>query len=580
MATVAPTTSGAVADDGAAPAARRRLWKHAAALLVLLVVLIPVVGTRSAFVTDESYVVIQLDTIEETGVWALDHPMPEVDPEGAAFGLHGATRYEPGYTLYGKHPALIYLYLPVHRAFGLVGLVGLSVLGTWAAALVAAALAERIRPDSGVFALWLVGVGSPLFFDAFVIHAHTIAAAVAGAGALLALRMVDDDRRALGAGVVVAALVVALLRTEGIFFAGALGGALGLFGLARRRIALVATGAATVVAGGAALLIDRAWAARVAAGDYVDVETFGREALSFVAGRYTSMLFTLFMPGYRGGALPEALTTLGAVLLIVGTALLRRRPADTGAVVLPLTGAALLLARAFLEWGPVPGLLVAFCVGVAALVLLGGAVWRAPATRLLLLVAGVYGVAVALTQYPLGGHTEWGGRYFALAVPLLGAVAAASLHGALPGFAVPTARALRGAFLVAAAGLAILSISTLRHAHDRNRERSDGVLAAAAELPLEDGERPIVVTEDDQIPRLARGRYGEARFLLVPREEVDRYLRRLARAGVEHLLLVSTKPDESLEEVPRSYAVEGDIVPHKLQYGDGGGLIHLRLVDP
>jgi len=569
-----------VGPDGAGARLQARpFWQHALALVVLLAALVPLIGTDSAFVTDESFVVIQLDTIEDTGKWTLPHPVPEVDPGGAAFPLHGATRYEDGYTLYGKHPALIYLYLPVHRAFGLVGLVGLSLLGTWAAALVAARLAERIQAGSGVVALWLVGAGSPLFFDAYVIHAHTIAAALAALAVLLALRAMDEDRPWIGVGTVVASLGVALLRTEGVLFVGALGGAVGLFGLLRRRAWVMAGGAAVMAAGAAAVIIDRAWATAVGGSDPVALDTLrGAVTRTFVEARMRSFSYTWMAPGYRGGTVPEALTLAGAMLLVVGTVVVRRRPGDQGAAILAVAGAVALAVRSALEWGPVPGLLVAFCVGVVGLVLVGGGGVRSADTRFLFLVSGVFAVAVILTQYGYGGHTEWGGRYFALAVPLLGAVAAASLCQSFASWSPTTARTMWVSLVVATVALGVLAVSTVRAAHDRNRARSDGVLAAASELPVVGGQPPIVLTEDDQVPRLARGRYTEVRFLRVTPPEVGRYLERLADEGVEDVLLVSLDPAETAGNIPAAYEHVGAIVPHDLQYEPGGGLIRLHLV--
>jgi hypothetical protein len=103
------------------------------------------------------------------------------------------------------------------------------------------------------------------------------------------------------------------------------------------------------------------------------------------------------------------------------------------------------------------------------------------------------------------------------------------------------------------------------------------VLEAAAALPTEGGRPPVVVTEDDQIPRLARGRYEEARFLRVIPSAVDEYLARLADAGVEDLLLVSEDPRASLDHIPPAYEQVGPIVPHDLQWKAGGGLIRLHL---
>ena len=50
----------------------------------------------------------------------------------------------------------------------------------------------------------------------------------------------------------------------------------------------------------------------------------------------TSASFTLMMPGYRGGTIPEVITMVGAVLLIAGALILRRRPDDPGAALFPV----------------------------------------------------------------------------------------------------------------------------------------------------------------------------------------------------------------------------------------------------
>ena len=554
-----------------------RLWAHAIGLLLLLGAIAVYVGTESAFVTDESFVVIQLDVIAETGDWHLDHPLPEVDPEGAAFPLHGASRYEDGYVLYEKHPLLVFLYRPVHGLFGISGLVGLSVLGTAGAALVAGLLAEHLRRGTGALALWIVGAASPLFFDSFVVHAHSIAAVGAAGATYLVLRSMERAAWAPSVAAVLCALVVALLRTEGLFFAVALGGASALAGLVWRRLGLVALGALVALAGPGAYLLDQLWAS-VIAGDPVDVDSFDRAQPSYLAGRFTSLFVTLLLPGYRGDSLTETLTLVGSALLVVGLVIVNRRPHDRSALLVPGVGALMLVVRAALQWGPVPGLLVAFPVGVGGLLLAERELLERPAVRVMLATSGVYALGVALTQYPLGGHTEWGGRYFALAVPLLGAVAAVAISRARERWAPDVERGVLMALGAGAVALAVLAVSTISGAHDRNRERSDGVLAAAASLPDPgDGGRPVVVTTDDQIPRLARGRFGEVRFLLVPADQLQPYLRRLATQGVEHLLLVALDQREALEGVPEHYEVVGPALPHMGQYRDEGALFRLRL---
>ena len=58
-----------------------------------------------------------------------------------------------------------------------------------------------------------------------------------------------------------------------------------------------------------------------------------------------------------------------------------RRVDDPGAIIVPIAGAAMLAVRSVLEWALGPGLLVAFCVGLGCLALLGGEVARADVTK-------------------------------------------------------------------------------------------------------------------------------------------------------------------------------------------------------
>jgi hypothetical protein len=351
-------------------------------------------------------------------------------------------------------------------------------------------------------------------------------------------------------------------------------------GLLRRTFWIAALGAATCAAGAAAMLIDRAWATAVAGGAYIGSVPHPSNDSGWLAGRVSSLSYTLVMPGYRELTTAEALTAVGALLLMVGVVLVHRRRADAGALVVPATGGALLLGRAALEWGPVPGILLAACVIVAGLLVADRALLGRPDVRVVLATAAVFGLAVAVSQYASGGHTEWGGRYFALAVPLLGAVAAPSLLQAWATWEPRRARVVQGAMAGAALGLAVLAVSTLIASHERNRERTDSVLAAAAALgPAGDGGRPVVVTEDDQVPRLARGRYGEVRFLLVRPDTIEGYLTRLADEGIEDLLIVSTDPARTLERLG-PYVAAGDPTPHQLQYDDDGALIRARLPAP
>ena len=68
------------------------------------------------------------------------------------------------------------------------------------------------------------------------------------------------------------------------------------------------------------------------------------------------------------------------------------------------------------------------------------------------MTVAVYLVGVVATQYAVGGGVEWGGRYFALAVPLVAPFAAGGLLAAAP----PSRVRLR---TVAGAGLALIVLA-------------------------------------------------------------------------------------------------------------------------
>ena len=137
--------------------AGRGIWLHLGLLTIVLSVVAAWLGTGSSFITDEAFVRTQLDVLEDDGSWLLPHPFPEADPDGTAFPLHGAVRFDDGYVLYGKHPALVYLYAVAHRLGGDLALVGVSILGTVGAAAVAGALAARWQRGAGPVAVWVVG---------------------------------------------------------------------------------------------------------------------------------------------------------------------------------------------------------------------------------------------------------------------------------------------------------------------------------------------------------------------------------------------------------------------------------------
>src|SRR4029450_12481256 len=74
------------------------------------------------------------------------------------------------------------------RGFGLGGMVLASVVGTVAAAAVAGLLARRVVPELAALAVWATGLATPLFFDSWLVIAHTLGAALVGAAVLSVVR--------------------------------------------------------------------------------------------------------------------------------------------------------------------------------------------------------------------------------------------------------------------------------------------------------------------------------------------------------------------------------------------------------
>ena len=315
---------------------------------------------------------IQLDTLERHGRVDAAHPLPAVDPEGDAFPLHGASRVLRRLHPLRQAPAAD---LPVpalarglrHRR------ARRPVRGRHGGGGLPGRAAGRTVPARGAgrSALWLVGAGSPLLFDAFVMHAHTIAAATAVLAGLGRLRALERHRARWAVLAVAGGAGHRAPAHRGRAVRAALGAALLGLGVAaggdsagRRRASPSGWRArrrCSSIAGGRA-----PWRAAL----------HRRRARRRTAGRRTSragvssLAYTLVMPGYRGVTPVEAITAVGALLVIVGVVLVHRRPGDQGAVAVPVARRRA-AARARRGWSGdrSRACSLAFCIGIGGLLL-------------------------------------------------------------------------------------------------------------------------------------------------------------------------------------------------------------------
>ncbi len=527
---------------------RKRLLAHAALLTLVLLLSGVAVGRPGRYSADEGAALITGRSLADGRGWITPHPLPTVDRTGAEYPIVSSERGEKGTSAYVKHPVFAVIVAAGEWLAPGWGPMLAAVLGTVAAALLAACLARRLDPRTEVAALWIVGVASPLFVDSYLVMAHTLAAAAAVGAAFLADRARQASRRHLPVlllGTAGAVTLTTMLRTEGLFLG--LGLAVGLAVVSppgtRPRQRHLAVAFAALAGVTAARVLDRVLLRAIVGapqpdlGQVVDVSG----GVGFARGRLDALSLTLARPSYGGGT--------GALLLVLAVGLL------VAAVYLYLTRSEGLLVAAWLVVAAgsvvavralaiapdgVPGLLVAFPLGWVGVVAARRG-WRAGGLmRLLLVTAAAFAVGVAATQYAVGGGVEWGGRYFALAIPLLAPLAAAGLIAVGDRLDRPAARLAGLGTLLLVLGLALLGGRELHHTNaEANRFYAQlHTRTVAAGL----GRRPVVVTSELLLPRLAGTDLDDQRWLLADPTAPRHLVARLRRAGIEKFALVSGDP--------------------------------------
>ena len=547
----AADTSGVtlVADPTAPPqrsqARGHGLALHVAALALVLLALVPLVGTGASFSADEGAAIVQARSLSRGDGWIVEHPVPQADPTGVNYPLENSERGPRGVAPYAKHPLYPVLLAAVDRLGGVTGMVLLSLAGTLAAAAMAALLARRLDPALDRPVLWVVGLGSPLLFDGFLVIGHALGAALAVAAVLLAVRAVERRRPldVLAIGPVVAAGV--MLRTEFVFVALALAATVFVAGLAARRLAVPALVAAvSVTAAVAARAGDREWTGRILgpAGAGVPLPP-GTLAGGGVAGRFRGFVLTWLTPGYGDGGTVHLALVVMLVSVAVAAWLARRRPEEarliTGASVTAVGAAVVALVAA--PANGVPGLLVAFPLAAAGLLLVRRDHVTATAGRLALGTFGLFALGVVATQYQRGGSGEWGGRYFAVGIAVVTPVLVLAVRDAGRRLA-PQVRRIAGVALAGCmVALSVMGAGSLRAAHQRNGSMNDAVAAAAAATPAGDGGPAVVVAADGTLARHGWPTFDQARWLLAS-AGVPALAERLRAAGIPQFVHVTRDP--------------------------------------
>jgi hypothetical protein len=537
------------------------VWLHAIAVAGVLVLGALATRPGSAYLSDEGAAILQSRQLSARGTWVYENPLPDLDRGNKAMPFPQGDEGAEGRAPYARHPLYPRLLQGAHAVAGTAGYVGLSILGTVLAALCAAALARRVRPGLAVPALWAVVV-SPLFFDSMVVLAHTLAAAAVAAGLLAFVRSLEGERVHWLDGFLLVACttLAAALRTEGVFFGMAV--AVGALVAARRGVsirragplALLAVGAAAAVRVGEGRFLDGVLGARHS-GVGIDRSRYG-------SGRVDGFVETWLLPGERPLVRVALLLLVGMAAIGVAALLVRMGRRDAIVAGLVAAGAGLYVARLLVgDPHPVPGLLAAFPLGLVAVLLVTRADLASTPAAAAGVVAGVIAVMVLLTQYPEGGSVEWGGRYFAVALPVAVVPRVIALARTWTGWGGGARRAAAGGLVVVTMATVALAGATLRDSHDSSRRLADAVEVAArragpARVGLARDTRPIVVTTESLLPQLLWPVFAHVRWLVAGPEDVPALLQRASRAGVRRLVLVSADPAGALAGTGRWYTPE------------------------
>ena len=317
-----------------------------------------------------------------------------------------------------------------------------------------------------------------LLFDGYVVIAHTLGAACAAGAALLLLRQLDERRSWIALGGAAVLLVVGmLLRTEMLFMGFALAAAVAIVGITRRSRGTVAHGP-RASSGGRGRLRARPVAPGAHPGGRRRHDLGGRRRV----GR--ADLPGGSSPSASRGCCPRtsadgaaALVLVVAAMAAVAVVLARRTPPERDGVRLfAVVAAVAAVARLAFGGSPVPGLLVAFPLFVAGLAALRRDTFAGTPARFLgATLRLLRGRCVWRRSTATAGSGEWGGRYFAIGLPLIVPVLLLALRDVGRRLDRQTARVALASALVVSIASCALAIITLRDAHqavDRARRRS------------------------------------------------------------------------------------------------------------
>jgi hypothetical protein len=202
----------------------------------------------------------------------------------------------------------------------------------------------------------------------------------------------------------------------------------------------------------------------------------------------------------------------------------------------------------------VPGLLQATPVVTVALVLVTLAWARAWPARLLVPAAGAFVVGVVATQYRTGGTGEWGGRYFAIGLPVLVALAVALLADQGDALDAARRRLATVCLAVASIALALGAVNVTADARDASEVVADAVVAE-----VDAREVDVTISTNGAISRFAWESVMDGRrWMSAGRDDLAGLTERLAEPDGEaaRIALVTRTLEDDLARIDPAWREE------------------------
>jgi hypothetical protein len=309
-------------------------------------------------------------------------------------------------------------------------------------------------------------------------------------------------------------------------------------------VPLTGSGVIALLATAFGLFVDRATATPTAGP--VEPPSFD-EAFGLIGGRLEGFANTWLRPGYV--IVPMDLLLLVSAAILITTAVFVRRGGDGQRLARPTALIAVVciaLRFVLMPVALVPGLLIACPILLVGLLLVDRATIRSENTTALLVPFVLFCGAVLATQYRGGGGGEWGGRYFAIGLPLGLAIATVGLIRAGRNFPVVEQRQI-GVML--AAGVLLLNLLGLLGLREI-RNRTTGLAVDVNQMVADAGdgdERPVVVTTMNGLGRWMWEDLDDLRMLRVPSDELPELGEQLASLNIDQFTLVSLRPETDQE---------------------------------